>query len=130
MVTDYPSDYDGFYFFPHETEEESGIRYDFFKFNGEYANGVKQDHSEMGDMYHILFIETDDDGNPVLNDTFDAIFVDPVKYVENLHGINLIGCIVRKTDKSIAWFEDHLTKIKEKCKLSRIRDQIQSIADN
>lgn len=130
MLETSPKDYDGFYFFPHEDDEGSGVRYDFFKFKDEYAGGVKQDATDVGDMYHIAFIEADDNGVPDVKDTFDAIFVDPVVYVENLYGMNLIGCIVRKTDKSKKWFEEHLTTIREKCKLVRIKDQIQSIADN
>ena len=130
MLEEYPDDYDGFYFFPHDDETGSGVRYDFFRFKDEYAGGVKQDATEAGDMYHIAFIEADDEGVPEVKETFDAIFVDPVIYAENLFGTNLIGCIVRKTDKSQKWFEDHLTSLREKCKLIKIKDQIESIAKN
>ena len=124
-----PKDYDGFYFFPHEDEEGSGVRYDFFRFKDEYAGGVKQDSTDVGDMYHIALVETDNEGKFHL-DNFDAIFVDPVVYAENLYGMNVIGCVVRKTDKSIKWFEEHLTTIREKCKLVSMKNQIQYIADN
>lgn len=111
------TDYDGFYFFQHEDEDGSGIRYDFFKFKDEYAGGIKQDATEMGDMYHIAFIQPNENGIPELSDNFDAIFVDPVVYTENLYGMDVIGCVVRKTDKSKKWFDEHLTTIQEKCKM-------------
>jgi len=106
MLENTPNDYDGFYFFPHDDETGSGVRYDFFKFKDEYAGGVKQDATEVGDMYHIAFIESDDNGIPAVKETFDAIF------------------------KSQKWFEDHLTSLREKCKLYKMKDQIDSIARN
>ncbi|MFM1810993.1 MAG: hypothetical protein RLZZ382_2218 [Bacteroidota bacterium] len=130
MLAKSPNDYDGFYFSRHYDLEGEGIKYDFFKFKDEYANGTKQDGTDIGDMYHILFIESDDDGHPFVKDTFDAIFIDPVKYTENFYGMDVIGCVVRKTDKSQQWFEEHLTTIREKCKLYPMKSQIQSIADN
>ena len=130
MGIDSIRDYDGFYFSRHYDSEGDGIKYDFFKFKDEFAGGIKQDGNDIGDMYHILFIETDDDGETLSMDNFDAIFVDPIKYTENLYGMDVIGCIVRKTDKSQKWFEDHLTTVREKCKLYHIKSQIQSIADN
>ena len=129
MLEKFPQDYDGFYFFPHEDDEGSGVKYEFFKFKDEFAGGVKQDATEVGDMYHIAFVETDDEGRFRL-DNFDAIFVDPVVYAENLYGMDIIGCVVRKTDKSKKWFEDHLTSLREKCKLYKMKDQIESIARN
>jgi hypothetical protein len=123
-------EYDGFYFLPHYDGDDEGLRFDFFRFMDEYANGVKKDHSEMGDMYHIVFIKQNDDGDPVLDENFDAIFVDPVEYVNNLLGADLFGCVVRKTDKSEEWLEKYLTRIKESDKLRNIKTQIESIARN
>ena len=39
MLENMPNDYDGFYFFPHDDETGSGVRYDFFRFKDEYAGG-------------------------------------------------------------------------------------------
>jgi hypothetical protein len=130
MDIDSVRDYDGFFFTRYQDENSDGIKYDFFKFKDEFSGGIKQDGNDIGDMYHILFIETNDDGETLSMDNFDAIFVDPIKYTENLHGMDVIGCIVRKTDKSQKWFEDHLTTVREKCKLYPMKSQIQSIADN
>jgi hypothetical protein len=123
-------EYDGFYFLPHYEGDDEGLRFDFFRFSDEYANGVKKDHCEMGDMYHIVFITQDDEGDPVFDENFDAIFVDPVEYVNNLLGADLFGCVIRKTDKSEEWLEKYLTRIKESSKLRNIKSEIQSIADN
>jgi hypothetical protein len=123
-------EYDGFYFLPHYDGDDEGLRFDFFRFMDEYANGVKKDHSEMGDMYHIVFITHDGEGNPILDENFDAIFVDPVEYVNNLLGADLFGCVVRKTDKSEEWLEKYLTRIKESDTLRNIKNQIESIARN
>jgi hypothetical protein len=123
-------EYDGFYFLPHYDGDDEGLRFDFFRFMDEYANGVKKDHSEMGDMYHIVFIKQNDEGDPVLDENFDAIFVDPVEYVNNLLGADLFGCVVRKTDKSEEWLEKYLTRIKDSDTLRNIKTQIESIADN
>ena len=130
MGIDSLRDYDGFFFTRYRDENSDGIKYDFFKLKDEFADGIKQDGNTIGDMYHILFIETNDDGETLSMDNFDAIFVDPIKYTENLYGMDVIGCIVRKTDKSQKWFEDHLTTVREKCKLYPMKSQIQSIADN
>ena len=123
-------EYDGFYFLPHYDGDDEGLRFDFFRFMDEYANGVKKDHSEMGDMYHIVFIKQNDEGDPVLDENFDAIFVDPVEYVNNLLGADLFGCVIRKTDKSEEWLEKYLTRIKESDTLRNIKNQIESIARN
>lgn len=123
-------EYDGFYFLPHYDGDDEGLRFDFFRFMDEYANGVKKDHSEMGDMYHIVFIKQNDEGDPVLDENFDAIFVDPVEYVNNLLGADLFGCVIRKTDKSEEWLEKYLTRIKESDTLRNIKTQIESIARN
>jgi hypothetical protein len=123
-------EYDGFYFLPHYDGDDEGLRFDFFRFMDEYANGVKKDHCEMGDMYHIVFITHDGEGNPILDENFDAIFVDPVEYVNNLLGADLFGCVVRKTDKSEEWLEKYLTRIKESDTLRNIKTQIESIARN
>ena len=130
MGIDSIRDYDGFFFTRYRDENSDGIKYDFFKLKDEFADGIKQDGNTIGDMYHIIFIETNDDGETLSMDNFDAIFVDPIKYTENLYGMDVIGCIVRKTDKSQKWFEDHLTTVREKCKLYPMKSQIQSIADN
>lgn len=130
MPSNSPEQYDGFYFLPHYEGDAEGLKFDFFRFSDEYANGVKKDHCEMGDMYHIVFIKQDDNGDPIFDENFDAIFVDPVEYVNNLLGSDIFGCVIRKTDKSEKWLEKYLTRIKESDKLRNIKNQIESIARN
>lgn len=103
------SEYDGFYFLPNDDYQES-LRFSFFTLK-DSIKGTPVGGNEIGDMYHIVMFKTDDDGFPVFDETFDAILGDPQKYVENLLGTEIYGCVLRKTDKSNEWLEDYLTRV-------------------
>jgi hypothetical protein len=106
-----PSDYDGFYFLPGEEEDEMNLS--FFEFDGKLANAKKVDsQNELGDIWHIAFFTKNEEGMPVFNDSFEAILANPEVYIKNLCGTGLYGCVLRKTDKSIKWFEDYLNRVK------------------
>jgi hypothetical protein len=103
--------FDGFFFTP---TEEDQLKLSFFEFNDdEYSDGIPLDSNSIGDTYHIAFFKPDDDGIPVFDESFEAIFADPVTYINGLVGTDLFGCILRKTTKSAKWFNDYLTKAKE-----------------
>jgi len=105
-------EFDGFFFTP--TEEEDQLKLSFFEFNNdEYSGGIPLDSNSIGDTYHIAFFKPDENGIPVFDDSFEAIFADPVTYTNGLIGTDLFGCILRKTTKSAEWFNDYLTKAKE-----------------
>ena len=75
MDIDSVRDYDGFFFTRYQDENSDGIKYDFFKFKDEFSGGIKQDGNDIGDMYHILFIETNDDGETLSMDNFDKQYL-------------------------------------------------------
>lgn len=106
-----PSEYDGFYFLP--GEEDNEMRFSFFEFDGKLANSKKVDsQNALGDLWHIAFFTKNDEGMPVFNDSFEAILANPEVYIKNLCGTGLYGCVLRKTDKSVKWFEDYLNRVK------------------
>lgn len=107
-------EYDGFWFFPQSNEENSHVDYEihFFKFKEDVDNSPKIEYNEMGDKYHTVFIDFDENGIKI-EDTFEALFIDPFVYIKNLIGSHLFGCMIRKTEKSTEWLKDYLTNITE-----------------
>ena len=105
--------FDGFYFLPSD-EDENGLTLKYFNFNvKEFMDAKPVGGTAVGDMYHIAFFRKDEEGNPVFDETFDAIFACPKTYIKQLAGMNLYGCVLRKTEKSGKWFDDYLTGIKK-----------------
>ena len=104
--------YDGFFFTPNA--EDGELELSFFDYNEEsLKNAEKVENTAYGDKYHIAFFKPDEDGFVEFDESFEAIFADPVAYVENLYGTELFGCILRKTTQSHRWFNNYLTKAKE-----------------
>ena len=56
-------------------------------------------------------IETDEDGEFNFDDTFEAIFSDPVVYAKGLCGTGTFGTIIRKQEKTSEWFKEYLTDL-------------------
>ncbi|MFZ9588015.1 MAG: hypothetical protein ACO29U_10485 [Crocinitomicaceae bacterium] len=108
----FPKNYDGFYFLPPDNAEDEGLVFQFFSFTGEMSNGSPIENTSVGDKFHIAFFKEGDDGHAVFDDAFEAIFADPVVYIDNLSNsaTNLYGCVCRKTDKSEKWFENYLLR--------------------
>jgi hypothetical protein len=102
--------YDGFYFTP--GDEEGEMKYSFFKMNDGHA-GNPIESTVIGDKFHIAFFQEDEEGNPVFDEDFEAIFSDPYVYVSELR--DLYGCVLRKTDKSHVWWQEYLEKAKAEC---------------
>jgi hypothetical protein len=111
-LDDIVDNYDGFYFIPTETEEESSYKLAFFTFKDEMANAKPIESSEMGDKFHIAFFKSDENDLPVFDESFEAILSDPIVYINNLVGSGMSGCILRKTEKSEVWFQEYLDYIK------------------
>jgi hypothetical protein len=125
-----PKKYDGFYFMPPNNENEEGFIFHFFNLKNEHENGAPIDNSNMGDMFHVAFFKRDDDGKPQFDDSFEAIFIDPITYVsKTLIGSEIYGCFCRKTDKSEKWFEDYLTRVAKPVTMFKIIDVLKSIAE-
>ena len=112
--------YDGFYFLPGKDDDEMAIS--FFQFGEELGNQKKVDSkNEVGDLWHIALFTQGEKGEPVFNDSFEAIFSDPEVYVKNLCGTGIYGCVLRKTDKSVKWFNDYLDKVKNRVTIIRLK---------
>jgi hypothetical protein len=125
-----PNEYDGFYFLPYETKEETGLKYEFFRLPKKYGESPALLSNAIGDMYHIIFVKADKEGHPEFDDTFCAILADPVTYVNGLIGANVFGCIVRKTEKSAEWVEEYLTDMQKKINIKKLTGYLKSIADS
>jgi hypothetical protein len=126
-----PKDYDGFYFLPPESEDEEGFIFHFFKLREELSDGKPVNNSKMGDMFHVCFFKRGDSGKPEFDDTFEAVFSDPLTYVsKTLMGLEIYGCFCRKTDKSETWFQDYLTRVVKPVTISKMIDALKSIAES
>lgn len=105
-----PQNFDGIYFLPGDEDDTLVISY--FDFKGEYANGRPIESSSMGDKFHFAFFKSDENDQPIFDESFEAILGDPSKYVNNLVGAGVYGCVVRKTNKSDKWFSEYLDRTK------------------
>jgi hypothetical protein len=129
-VKNLPKDYDGFYFLPPDEEDVVGFQFQFFKFRDEYKDGTPIEGSTAGDKFHVAFFRRNEDGEPEFDDSFEAIFADPVVYVKNLMGTDIYGCFCRKTNKSEKWFEDYLTKTTKSVTIRKMVKALQSVVDS
>jgi len=121
------SKYDGFYFLPLDDDDE-GMKFSYFQLRDD-IQGTPVDGNSIGDMYHVVMFKPGEDGYPVFDDFFDAILGDPTKYVENLIGAEIYGCVLRKTDKSGQWIEDYLTRVLGSVIIKKLKGYASSIAE-
>lgn len=121
--------FDGFYFLPVD-EEEEGMKFAYFRVTDEECKGEPVGGTDIGDMFHIAFFKRGEDGDPVFDEHFEAIFADPQFYVEGLIGAELYGCVLRKTTKSGKWWNDYLEKTVKSCTLNKLRKQIKQFAES
>lgn len=99
-------DFDGLYFTP--GEEDTDLTISYFRFDDDRNNATPVEGTDTGDKYHIAFFKYNENDEFVFDDTFEAIFSDPITYVKTLAGLNLFGCILRKTEKSQKWFDEYV----------------------
>jgi hypothetical protein len=109
-MTDNPKEYDGIFFSP--MVEQEGMDFIFFRYKDELANLPSVDGNSAGDRYHVAFYRVEDD-KPVLEDSFETIFIDPEVYVNGLIGMHRYGTIARKTAKSSEFFKDYLKAVEQ-----------------
>ena len=121
-------EFDGFWFLPTDEDDELNLAY--FTFQEPYANGNKIGGNEIGDTYQIAFFKKGEDGQPVFDEAIEAILGDPRKYAHNLKGAGLYGCIIRKTDKSVKWFDNYLKDIMERVIMNKLSMYANSIANS
>jgi hypothetical protein len=113
MLEKKSSDFDGIYFLPGDEDDELVLS--FFDFQKDMAGGKPIKVSELGHMYHIAFFKRDKNNRPMFDDSFEAI---------------LAGCVIRKTEKSDAWFDDYLKKTMGHVKIREMIDCLMSILDS
>jgi hypothetical protein len=107
-------EFDGFYFLPGDEDDE--LKLSYFVLKDEELKGSPIESTEIGDMYHIAFFKENEHGHPEFDDEFEAIFSDPTTYIQHsIVGMNLFGCVFRKTNVSQRWWQDYLIKAKEQC---------------
>lgn len=111
-----PNEYDGIYFLPAE-EDEYGMKLVYFTYKDGEDYGKPVSGNEIGHMYHVAFFRSDDDGLPVFDEHFEAIFADPSVYITGLAGSDLYGCVLRKTEKSGKWWDNYLKKASDTCRM-------------
>lgn len=101
--------YDGFIFLPHD-EDEDALEFRFIKYKDNFGPPVE--NTEIGDKYHVAFFKRDrETGEFSFDETFEAIFADPMVYAKNLAGHNVFGTIMRKQEKTTEWFKDYLNDL-------------------
>lgn len=112
--------FDGFFFTPSLEDDE--VELSFFDFNEEkYKNAEPVDKTPVGLTYHIVFFKPAGDGTVEFDESFEAVFADPVTYVKNLAGSNLFGCVLKKTTHSKKWFDNYLTNAKKKVTIHNMK---------
>ena len=119
--------HDGIFFLPGEDDDEMCL--EFFNFKDDMAGGTLVEANEIGPKYHIAFFRKDEEGNPVFDEHFEAIFGDPEAYLTKLTGCGLYGCMVKKTTKSAKWFEDYLNKAFASVRIEKLKQIAGAIAN-
>jgi len=114
------TNFDGFFFTPGEYEDE--LQLSFFEFQKKRDRGEKIEHTPMGDKYHIAFFKMNESGVLEFDESFEAIFADPLIYIKNLVGSRMGGCILRKTTKSTKWFKNYLKTSKKNVMIDKDSD--------
>ena len=121
-----PIEYDGFYFLPGEEDDELSLK--FFQFDGSLAEAKKVDsQSKIGDLWHIAFFTKDEEGLPVFDETFEAIFADPEVYVRNLCGTGLYGCVLRKSAPLPSRRQTRIHRARKAIDTARVRGATRAI---
>lgn len=99
-------EYDGIFFLPEGDGEQ--LKFSFFTVNDKEYDREPIENTELGDKFHIAFFKEDGEGHAVFDEKFEAIFSHPTTYLEGFVGMNLYGCMIRKTKSSSEWFEKYL----------------------
>lgn len=107
--------YDGFIFL-RDDDDEDALDFRFVKYKDVFGPPIE--NNEVGDKYHVAFFKCDEDGEYSFDETFEAIFADPMVYARNLAGLNIFGTIMRKQEKTSEWFKDYLKDLIESVKMT------------
>lgn len=108
--------YDGFIFL-RDDEDEDALDFRFVKYKDVFGPPIE--NTEVGDKYHVAFFKCDEEtGEYSFDETFEAIFSDPMVYARNLAGLNIFGTIMRKQEKTSEWFKDYLNDLIKSVKMT------------
>lgn len=104
-------EFDGFLFLPSEQEDEDtdAIDFRFIKFNQDMGNAVEG--TAVGEKYHIALFRRDEYGNFKFDESFEAIFADPMTYVKGFVGLNIFGTMVKKKENTSEWFKQYVSDL-------------------
>lgn len=100
--------YDGFIFLP-DGDDSDSQEFRFITYKEDF--GAPIECSEAGNKYHVALFRRDKNGDFDFDETFEAIFSDPMVYAKGLLGTNTFGTIVRKQEKTSEWFKEYLTDL-------------------
>lgn len=110
--------FDGFHLTPGENDGE--CRFDFFEFTEDMGNHI--DGTKLGHMYHVILFKTEENGVEI-DDSFEAIFSDPVVYAKTLPEANIFGTFVKKRERTQEWVDVFLKSVREK--INFLNDKIE-----
>jgi hypothetical protein len=120
---EFPNDYDGVYFLPGDEEDE--MKFAFFHMKESDYDRAPIEGTGIGDKFHIAFFRMDEEGDAVFDEEFEAIFADPMVYLKNLIGMELYGCVVRKTKTSGKWWDEYLNKALQRTTILKTQTKMQ-----
>ncbi len=105
--------FDGFYYIP--DTESNQMKLAYFVLENPAGNPIES--TDLGDKYHIVLFKKGESGLPEFDDEFEAILGDATEYITNLVGQEIFGCILRKSENSLPWWKNYLTKTTDYCKM-------------
>jgi hypothetical protein len=127
---DIQESYDGFTIIP--DDENCNPKIIYFLLDEECRGGAPIDNSPLGDMFHVVLFKKKNNSECVFDETFEAIFIDPMFYAKRLLP-NFYCTFIRKTDKSTPWFEEYLKELYQVVmirNLKKYKESLMSIANN
>lgn len=122
--------YDGFMVSP---DDDGNVDISFFELKDKYSRGNPIEGTKVGDKYHVILFKSNKENVAEMDfdDTFEAIFRDPVYYATSLLP-KFYGMFIKKTDKTVEWFESFLQEVLIKVleQQKNVKEMAESIANN
>jgi len=100
--------FDAFFFLPGEESDTIHLESALYKHAGEKLGG-----SSLGDGYHIILFQEDEEGELVNVEQFNAVLIDPATYITRMLEIDWFGIIARMTTTSNTFIQNTFDKLIE-----------------